>query len=243
MSNGAHLDPVGLKTLETFSGAQAINRWLYEKIVSGVNGRILEIGSGIGNISDLLLNDFSNVTLSDLRPEYCQILEKKYSDHPHLDGIYSLDLALPDFKVKYAHLIEKFDTVIALNVIEHIADDLDAINNAKALLRERGRLIILVPALPALYNSLDRELGHHRRYKKNELAKLLETAGLKDSRYRYFNAAAILGWWISGNLLREKIITPSKLRLYNLLVPLFRILDIVVSPFFGISLISTSFKI
>jgi len=86
-------------------------------------------------------------------------------------------------------------------------------------------------------------LGHYRRYKKNELAKLLETAGLKDSRYRYFNAAAILGWWISGNLLREKIITPSKLRLYNLLVPLFRILDIVVSPFFGISLISTSFKI
>jgi SAM-dependent methyltransferase len=243
MSNSAHLDPVGFKTLETFSGAPAINRWLYEKINDGVNGRILEIGSGIGNISDFLLNDFSNVTLSDLRPEYCRILEKKFSGHPHLDGIYSLDLSLPDFKVKYAHLIEKFDTVIALNVIEHIADDLEAINNAKALLREGGRLVILVPALPVLYNSLDRELGHYRRYKKTELVKLFETAGLKNSRYRYFNAAAIMGWWVSGNLLQEKIISPSKLKTYNLLVPLFRILDTVVSPFFGISLISTSFKI
>ena len=168
-------DPVGFKTLENFSGVPAINRWLYQNISDEIQGRILEIGSGIGNISGMLLKDFSEVTLSDLRPEYCRILEKKFPDDSHLQGIYALDLSLPDFKTTYAHLLEKFDTVIALNVIEHIPDDLAAVNNAKALLREKGKLIILVPAFPALYNSLDRELGHYRRYKKAELGKLFET--------------------------------------------------------------------
>ena len=242
MSNSVYSDPVGFNTLETFSGAPAINRWLYKKIMGGIQGRVLEIGSGIGNISGMLLNDFSSVTLSDLRPEYCRILEEKYSDHPHLAGIYTLDLALPDFKTGHAQLLGKFDTVIALNVIEHIADDLMAINNAKALLRDKGKLIILVPAFPVLYNSLDRELGHYRRYKKNELVKLLETAGLKTLRCLYFNAAAIMGWWISGHLLREKSISTAKLRFYNLMVPLFKVVDTVVSPFFGISLVSTSIK-
>ncbi len=242
MSTSEHSDPAGFKTLEIFSSTPAINTWLFEKINSGVQGRILEIGSGIGNISGMLLKDYSDVTLSDLRPEYCRILEQKFNNHPHLRGIYVLDLALPDFNTRYAHLLEKFDSVIALNVIEHITDDLMAVKNAKALLRNKGKLIILVPAFPALYNSLDRELGHFRRYKKSGLVKLCETAGLKNSNCRYFNAAAIMGWWVSGGLLGEKIISPSKLHFYNLLVPLFKVLDALVSPFAGISLISTSLK-
>jgi 2-polyprenyl-3-methyl-5-hydroxy-6-metoxy-1,4-benzoquinol methylase len=243
MSTGAHSDPVGFKTLETFSDAPAINRWLYSKINDEIQGRVLEIGSGIGNISEMLLKDFSSVTLSDLRSEYCQILEQKFPGHAHVQGIYTLDLSSPDFNTRYVQLLEKFDTVIALNVIEHISDDLAAINNAKSLLRDNGKLIILVPAFPLLFNSLDRELGHYRRYKKSQLKKLAEAAGLKNSKCIYFNAAAIMGWWVSGRLLKEKIISPSKLQFYNMLVPLFKILDVLVSPFFGISLISTSLKI
>jgi 2-polyprenyl-3-methyl-5-hydroxy-6-metoxy-1,4-benzoquinol methylase len=143
MSSDANSDPVGFKTLETFSGAPAINRWLYQNIRDGIQGRILEVGSGIGNISGMLLKDFSEVTLSDLRPEYCRILEQKFTGNSHLQGIYTLDLSNPDFKTKYAHLLNKFDTVIALNVIEHIPDDLAAVKNAKALLREKGKLTIL----------------------------------------------------------------------------------------------------
>jgi 2-polyprenyl-3-methyl-5-hydroxy-6-metoxy-1,4-benzoquinol methylase len=188
------------------------------------------------------LKDQPNVTLSDLRPEYCQILEKKFSRNPHLRGIYSLDLSLTDFNTRHSVLLEKFDTVIALNVIEHIEEDSLAIRNAKALLRKNGKLVILVPAGQWLFNSLDIELGHFKRYSKAGLKKLLESAGISVTYCRYFNAAAILGWFISGNILREKVIPQSKLHVFNKLVPVFRILDWFVTPFAGISVISAGIK-
>jgi SAM-dependent methyltransferase len=235
-------DPTGFETLEAFSKADAVNQWLYDKIKLFAQGQILEIGSGIGNISAHLLRDQLTVSLSDLRPEYCRLLETKFAGHPHLQGIYEMDLALPDFKVKNSALLGKFDTVIALNVVEHIEHDTLAIRNARQLLRKNGRLVILVPAGPWLYNSLDRELGHFKRYTKNGLNHLMESEGFSVRDSRYFNAAAIAGWWFSGHMLREKIITSRKLNLYNRFVPLFRIADWFIAPFTGVSVISMGVK-
>ena len=242
MRSAANSDPVGFGTLEHFSEAPAVNRWLFEKINPNVQGQILEIGSGIGNISGFLLEEQSAVYLSDLRAEYCCLLQEKFYGHPHLRAILTLDISQPDFKIRHAHLMEKFDTVIALNVIEHIQDDLTAVENAKALLRTGGKLIVLVPAIPGLYNSLDQHLGHFRRYTKFEIKALIEKAGLQFEGCRFFNAAAIFGWWYSGSLLKEEILTPAKLRFFDRLVPLFRIFDRLVSPFVGISLITSGIK-
>jgi SAM-dependent methyltransferase len=242
MRPGAPSDPSGFETLEIFSKAPAVNRWLYERISGSLQGHILEIGSGIGNISTFLLKNWSAVSLSDLRPEYCGRVGNKFKGHPHLKGVYEIDLSSMDFSVKYADLMEKFDTVIALNVIEHIENDLLAIRNAKSLLRNHGKLIVLVPAGQWLYNSLDRELGHYKRYTKTGLKELMESAGFVVSHCHFFNAAAIPGWWISGNILKEKIISSSKLNLYNQLVPLFRITDWFISPFTGVSVISVGVK-
>jgi 2-polyprenyl-3-methyl-5-hydroxy-6-metoxy-1,4-benzoquinol methylase len=243
MRPGAHSDPPGFETLENFSKAPAINHWLYGKINGFLQGRILEIGCGIGNISAFLLKEQSSVALSDLRTEYCRLVENKFGGHPHLKGVYELDLSLKDFNVKYADLIEKYDTVIALNVIEHIEDDSLAIRNAKSLLRDQGKLVMLVPAGQWLYNSLDRELGHYKRYTKAGLKELLKSAGFAITHCHYFNAAAIPGWWFSGKILKKKIISPHKLNLFNQLVPLFRIADWFISPFTGISVISVAIKI
>jgi SAM-dependent methyltransferase len=243
MQQGVHPDPAGFKTLENFSRASAFNHWLYKKITRFARGQILEVGSGIGNISGFLLRDQPAVSLSDLHPEYCQFLERQFGGHPHFQGVYELDLSLPDFKDRYPDLMEKFDTVIALNVIEHISNDTLAVRNAKSLLRDKGVLVILVPAGQWLYNSLDRELGHYKRYSKAGSRALLESAGLTVSDCRYFNAAAIFGWWFSGKILREKIISPAKLVLFNQLVPLFKFVDWFVTPFTGISVISAGTKI
>jgi SAM-dependent methyltransferase len=242
MARDTRSDPSGFETLETFSRANAFNRWLFEKISRYLRGQILEIGSGIGNISAFLLKEQDNVFLSDLRPEYCRLLQKKFGHNPHLQGVNELDLSLKDFNSNYPDLLEKFDTVIALNVIEHITDDILAIRNAKSLLRNNGKLIILVPAGQWLYNSIDRELGHHKRYSKSGLNNLLDSAGLFVSDCRYFNAAAILGWWFSGNILREEIISPAKLNFFNRMIPFFRIADWFVAPFTGISVISVGVK-
>ena len=235
-------DPTGFETLEALSKADAVNQWLYDKIKRFAQGQILEIGSGIGNISAHLLKNQPTVTLTDLRPEYCRLLETKFAGHPHLQDIYEMDLVLPDFSVKNSALLGKFDTVIALNVVEHIEHDTLAINNARQLLRKNGKLVILVPAGPWLYNSLDRELGHYKRYTKKELNHLMESAGFSVQDSMYFNAAAIAGWWFSGHMLHEKIITSAKLNLYNRFVPLFRIADWFITPFTGVSVISVGVK-
>src|ERR1700726_468891 len=119
METPAQSDPSGFETLEAFSTAAAINRWVYEKISRYAQGQVLEIGSGIGNISALLLRDRSTVSLSDLRPEYCGLHEKKLRQDPHLQGVYELDLQWKDFKTKNAGLWAKFDTVTTPNVIEN----------------------------------------------------------------------------------------------------------------------------
>ncbi len=240
--NGLQSDPTGLETLETFSKAPAINRWLYEKISSYLRGNILEIGSGIGNISSFLLKDQQNVSLSDLRPEYCSILEQKFRSHPHLQNVYELDVSITDFETRFPNLIAQFDTVIALNVIEHIEAERLAIKNAASLLRANGRLVVLVPAGEWLYNRLDKELGHFKRYNKTSLPFLLENAGLKVSHRTYFNGAAIFGWWFSGSVLKNKMIPPYQLKIYNQLVPVFKLADWFINPFAGISVIAVATK-
>ncbi len=242
MITGTHSDPVGFETLEIFSRTSAINQWLYDKIKTFSSGQILEIGSGIGNISAHLLRDQTNVSLSDLRPEYCQLLQRKFGKDFHLKHVYELDLSVEDFTVRYADMLEKFDTVFALNVIEHIEQESLAIQNAKSLLRRNGKLVILVPAGQTLFNLLDRELGHYRRYSKTGLKNVMRTAGFEISYCRYFNAAGIFGWWLSGSVFHDKVITSSKLNLFNKLVPMFRILDWFITPFAGVSVISVGIK-
>jgi 2-polyprenyl-3-methyl-5-hydroxy-6-metoxy-1,4-benzoquinol methylase len=233
-------DPTGYETLESFSRAKAFTQWQYEEIQNSLRGNILELGSGIGNISEFLLKNHPSVALSDLRPEYCRYLSNLYQEDPHLSGIYELDLSQPDFQSRHKSLLGKFDTVIALNVLEHIADDVLAIRNAKSLMQAMGTLVLLVPAGQWLYNSLDRELGHVKRYSKKGLNEIIQAAGLTVKDCRYFNAAAIAGWWFQGNILRNKIISRSSLNLYNQMVPVFKKADKFVAPFAGVSLISVA---
>ena len=118
---------------------------------------------------------------------------------------------------------ERFDTIICLNVLEHVRDDGRSLAVMRALLRSGGRLLLLVPALPAIYGTLDTALGHHRRYTPRELREKFSTAGLTMRHLEYFNLAGILGWWFTGRVLRRSLIPAASLALYDALVPLFRL--------------------
>src|SRR6516165_3316051 len=123
-------DPSGLETLEIFSKARRFNRWLYKSFASYCKGNILEIGSGTGNISRWLLETGNAVTISDLREEYCERLQEKFGELATLQDVLQLDLADPGFDRKYPQLLDQFDSVVGLNVVEHIEDDRMVIRNA-----------------------------------------------------------------------------------------------------------------
>jgi SAM-dependent methyltransferase len=123
-----------------------------------------------------------------------------------------------------AHVAQRrFDTIVCLNVLEHVADDDLSLQAMRSLLDRRGRLILLVPALPGLYGSLDRALGHVRRYTSRELRAKFDRGGLRMRHLEYFNLAGLPGWWLTGRVLRREMIPAASLRWFDMLVPLFRL--------------------
>ena len=235
------LDPTGLQTLERFAEADRFNEWLFQTIEPYCSGSVLEVGSGIGNLSQFFLKKH-RLTVSDLRSEYCQLLAGKFNSHPNLEGVESIDLARPDFAAAYQHLQGRFDTVVALNVVEHISNDHQAVNNCRFLLKTGGRLVILVPAFGLLYNHFDRELGHFRRYNRRSLQALFRSQGFAVDRCWYFNAVGILGWALNGWLLRKRIVPRKQLRIFNRLVPLIRLADRISLYRIGLSVIAAGNK-
>ncbi len=231
------IDQEGLNTLDAIAEAHRFNRWMYETIKPWCKGEILEVGSGIGNISRCFLEDGFSISLSDLRQNYLDYLQESFSGHPGLKAIHNLDLVHPDFDTVYAPLLGSFDTVFALNVVEHIQDDVLAMSNIRKLLKTGGNAVILVPAYQTLYNRFDKELEHYRRYTKKTLGDVFGKAGYTILHKQHFNAMGIPGWYISGKLQGNKTIPKGQMSLYNKLVPAFRLVDTVLFRSIGLSVV------
>ncbi len=235
-------DREGQLTLEVISKAERFNRWMFKTIEPFCAGRILEVGSGIGNISKYFLDAGYSIALSDIRGNYVAHLKRTFSKQSRIIDIFQMDLVDPNFREKFGYLMETFDTLFSLNVIEHIENDLLALQNATYLLKKGGNLVILVPAFSALYNQFDQSLGHFRRYTRKSLKKILEHQNLEIIHTQYFNLAGILGWYVSGKLQKNETIPGGQMDLYNRLVPVFKLLDKLTLNTVGLSVIAVGRK-
>lgn len=229
------IDQEGLETLEAISQAYRFNNWMYKTIAPYCSGKILEIGSGIGNISKQFINNNQRLTVSDIRDNYCNYLRHNYSEN--VDDIKNINIVDKDFDTKHADIFGKFDSIFALNIVEHVKDDVLAIKNCKKLLKDGGNLIILVPAYQSLYNNFDKELEHYRRYTLKSLSNLFTINTINIIHKQYFNFFAIFGWWFSGAILRKKTIPEGQMKIYDMLVPVFRLIDKIILNKAGISAI------
>ncbi|MNL06836.1 Ubiquinone biosynthesis O-methyltransferase [compost metagenome] len=223
----------GHETLERISDALGrYNVWMYEQIAAAVGEEVLEVGSGIGNLS-IFLQGRRRVCLTDLSPAYLEILQKRFGHQPQI-SVHAWDLGREAPAVLEPR---SFDTVICLNVLEHIADDRAALHRMRALLKPGGRLALLVPAHAWLYNGFDKTLEHHRRYSKPGLTRLLAESGFRTQRSWYFNALGALGWFVNGKLLRKTLLPSGQMKLFDLLVPLLKLERWIPLPL-GISVIA-----
>jgi SAM-dependent methyltransferase len=190
---------------------------MYDRLRRWIGRRVLEIGSGIGNLSAFLL-DRDRLVLTDTREEYLAQLRERFADRRN---VRVARLYLPNDHQDVAD--ERFDTIICLNVLEHVEDDAGSLAAMRDLLAPGGRLVLLVPALPALYGAMDRALGHYRRYTRAGLVNLFRDSGFDVPHVEYFNLAGVPGWWFAGRVLGRDTIPRGSLRLYDRLVPLFRL--------------------
>jgi glycosyltransferase involved in cell wall biosynthesis len=227
----------GKVALDSLERAPRFNEWMYERIKPFLGGRVAELGSGRGNLSKLLKQS-GQVLLTDNRDEYLGELTQRWG---HLPAVKVAPLDLQD-SGDYQTLTQfNADTVVCLNVLEHIEDDVFVLQRLAQTLPRDARLVFLVPFNPRLYSNFDRELGHFRRYRKGELEEKMTGAGFKVEKQFYFNKAGVLAWWVGNTLCKQRTITPWQLKLYNLLTPIFRVLDHCL-PMAGLSTVVVARK-
>lgn len=224
--NAEQASAIGGRTLEVFADTPRINRWIYSKLAPHVQGDVLEIGSGVGNLSEHIVGDAARVVLSDMEPHYLQALGQRFAGDSRVSvSRYDLD---DDPPVEIAR--RRFDAIVAVNVVEHIADDRALVARLAKLLKPGGKLLIYVPACPFAYGSLDRALGHYRRYTRASLTKLLADAGLHLDAPRFMNLFGLLGWTVNGRILRRERLSAVQLAIFESLMPLFSLEDRVRLP-------------
>jgi len=225
-------------TLNILAELDRYNNWIYEQIAGALGNRILEVGSGTGNITQFLCANGNEVMATDIVPDYRKHLQRLYSDKPNVSiGIFDLTAIAPKELIN-----RSFDTVVCLNVLEHIENDLFALEQIREILIPGGKLALLVPAHRIIYGALDRAVGHYRRYEKSEIKKMLKQAGFILCKAKFFNLAAVLPWLINGRLLKRDYLPVRQASLANYLVPLFK-LEHFVGPPCGLSLIAIAEKI
>ena len=210
---------VGHVTLARMAKLEPYNRWLADRFRGALGRRVLEIGAGFGNMTRQLLGR-ELVVASDLDPVALEYLRGTFRGEPEV-RIASYRFPVTEDQRSEIRALG-IDTVVCLNVLEHIEDDAGALADFYALLPSGGRVVLIVPALARLYGTLDEHLRHFRRYEKDELAEKLRAAGFAVEDCRFLNRPGIVGWYVNGKILRRRVLPSGQLAAFRLALPLLR---------------------
>jgi glycosyltransferase involved in cell wall biosynthesis len=230
---------VGAITLRRMALLAPYNRWLHERFEHYLGKRILEVGSGVGNQTRYFIDDRDRVVASDIEPHYVRELVGRFGERTN---VRIASFRFPLQTVDRAELErEAIDTIVCLNVLEHIEDDAATLADFARVLPSGGHLVLLVPSLKALYGTLDRHLNHFRRYDQRELQTKLTAAGFAVDEIRFLNRVAVPGWWLNSRVLRRTVMPKGQLRFFKWIMPLLR-LEEKRPPSFGLSLLALARK-
>ena len=229
-------DP-GKVTLDAIEQAPKFNRWMYDRVKPFLGKRVAELGCGRGNMSSFFRRH-DTVMLTDYRDDYLDPLRAKWGQKRNLT-FANLDMTQRD---DYA-VLTKFapDSIVFLNVLEHIEDDRAVLKNLFDHVPAGCRIVILVPFGMKLYSDFDKELGHFRRYENGELETKMREAGFEVETQFYFNKAGKVAWYLVNTLGKQRKITTAKMRIYNFLTPAFRLWDKIM-PGTGLSTVAVCRK-
>lgn len=232
------------RELEAMNGASNYHGWILGIFKPFLGRHLVEVGAGLGSFSELIVAQHSCETLSLVEPskgmyEGLVVNARRLSTFTRVDtyhGTFPEAAALIKQK-------EAPDSIIYVNVLEHIADDELELETIRKNLSEAGRVFLFVPALAWLYGAFDERVGHVRRYTKSELEEKLHRSGFKMILSSYFDLPGIAPWWVKYCLLKSSTMEPAGVRLYDrFVVPATRRLESLISPPLGKNVIAIAQK-
>lgn len=229
-------DEYGSHMLAELERARRFNLWMGDMLRPYVRDRVLEIGAGLGTLTNQFIPRELYVA-SDINPSYLRYLRSYSFGKPYL-RVLKIDAGNPE---DFRGLEEQFDTALMINVLDRVPDDRLALRNLWQALEAGGRVVILVPQHPSLYGSLDDALGRRERYTIPVLKQALNDAGFRVEELFDFNRVSVPGWWFNGKVLRREHYSRVQLKLVNNSIPLLRRID-RLWPWSGLSLIGIGVK-
>lgn len=215
--------------LETLSVLRRYQQWIVDTFKPYIKGRAVEFGAGIGNISILLRPLVDSLDLVEPSINLGDPLRHRFKDDPAIK-VYpeSMEIWLPNVADA------SYESVTLVNVLEHIEDDVAALDSFMRILKPEGHLLLFVPALRFLFSDLDTLHGHYRRYHLDELDQRVRAAGFKIVKSHYFDVIGVLPWWLIHTKMGATDFSPFVAKVYDILfVPLSRILENVIKPPLG----------
>lgn len=218
--------------LRELDRAEAYSDWVFAQAKPHLGRRVLEVGCGRGTYTRRLARTVDSVVAVDIDQDCASAAQRA-------------TLALANVEVRRADVSREsfaaeFDTVLLLDVLEHIKDDGALLRKLRRALRPGGQLVVKVPAFAWLYGAVDRAVGHRRRYSRATLCGDLIAAGFAAPTVWHFNAAAIPGWWVNSVLLKREEAPPAQLSAFVRLLPLVKTIDRATRSFAGLSLFAVA---
>lgn len=226
------------KNFEQLAGAKRYYGWFADLVMPYVGKRILEIGCGQGNISEQFLDRGITVHGIDLEEEYVKNVRERFKGRDF--SVELADITKKDVRDRLAQ--QKFDTIICVNVIEHIKDDDALTRYMYEILTPGGSAILLAPAHKFLMSNFDDRVGHYRRYTRKSLSSAIEAGGLRVVFSTYFNALGAAGWLVLYKWMKKMEPGSGSVTLLETLVPILKTFERVVPMPFGLSAIAVGTK-
>lgn len=211
----------GPEILDVLSNAPLFNKWMADTIRPYLGQCVIELGAGIGNLTVQLAAKRRRYISADIDEEHLARLRSRLQYRRNVEVCHCDLQRAADFE----RFKSSLDSVICLNVIEHVQDDAVALGNIRSVLATGGRALILVPEGMSVYGTLDKVLGHYRRYSEQELRSKLQQAGFRVEEIIHFNRISRPAWFVNGRILRRRSFSRLQIRLFDSMVWFWRRLD------------------
>jgi glycosyltransferase involved in cell wall biosynthesis len=227
----------GRGLLHSLTGTPQYLSWLTRVLRPHLGDRVLEVGAGLGNLTGRLMSRKLEYVAAESEPLYIHALRNRFLRTPNVT-VCELNPANP---ADYEPWRGRFDSALCVNVLESVQNPKQVLGAMRECLTPGGSIVILVPQGKGLYGSLDRAMGHLRRFSEAELIGLLRDTGFRAERSYQLNKIGALSWWIFGKVLGRKHINKASLKLFDKTVWLWRRIDPLL-PWRGLSLVVVAKK-